>query len=124
MKIPEVSPNNRAGCKGTDCKKEGIKILKGELRFGSLVTIMDHQSWSWKHWYVALGYQSHAREAKCRRGCVTPKQIENLLKEIEGNYDYLDGYDEIPTDFQDKVRTALEQGHVSDSDWKGVSVAP
>lgn len=35
--------------------------------------------------------------------------------------DLVDGYDELPADFQDKVKRALEQGHVDDEDWKGVS---
>jgi serine/threonine-protein kinase ATR len=46
----EISPNNRAGCKSTECKNEGIKILKGEIRFGTFVEIMEHQSWQYKHW--------------------------------------------------------------------------
>lgn len=46
----EVSPNNRAGCKDTVCKKTAEKILKGTLRFGSWITVQDHGSWSWKHW--------------------------------------------------------------------------
>ena len=47
----EVSPNNRAGCKNTDCKAQNIKITKGEIRFGSLVEIPDRgASWSYKHW--------------------------------------------------------------------------
>ena len=31
----------------------------------------------------------------------------------------VDGYDELPKDFQDKVKRAIEQGHVDDEDWKG-----
>ena len=46
----EISTTARAVCKSTECKKEGIKIQKGELRFGTLVTIRDHTSWSYKHW--------------------------------------------------------------------------
>lgn len=51
---PEISPNNRAGCKETVCKKEGDKITKGSLRWGSWVEIesMGRASWSWKHWFV------------------------------------------------------------------------
>jgi hypothetical protein len=49
-KTLEVSPNNRAGCKDTECKKNAEKITKGTLRFGSWVTIQEHGSWSWKHW--------------------------------------------------------------------------
>lgn len=48
--VAEVSPNNRAGCKDTECKKTKEKITKGSLRFGSWVTIEDHGSWAWKHW--------------------------------------------------------------------------
>ena len=56
------------------------------------------------------------------RGCVTPKQIENLEETIEGNLDFLDGYDEIDEESQAKVRKALEDGHVADNEWKGVRV--
>jgi serine/threonine-protein kinase ATR len=47
---PEVSGNNRAGCRDSECKKRGDKILKGELRFGTWVEIQEHGSWAWKHW--------------------------------------------------------------------------
>lgn len=59
------------------------------------------------------------------RGCVTPKIIANL-KEIveeagdEKDYTALDGYEELSPENQAKVREALEQGHVADSEWKGV----
>ena len=55
------------------------------------------------------------------RGCVTPKQVENLKESIENNVDLFDGYDELPENIQEKMRRALEQGHVDDEDWKGVS---
>lgn len=58
--------------------------------------------------------------ARCR-GCVTPKTIENLKVAIENNLDLFDGYDELPPDAQAKMRRALEQGHVDDEDWRGVS---
>lgn len=54
------------------------------------------------------------------RGCVTPAQIQNLKDSIEDNLDYLDGYDEIGPELQEKVERALKQGHVDDSDWFGV----
>lgn len=56
------------------------------------------------------------------RGCVTPKQIGNLSEGLEGDFDLLDGYDEISSENQEKIREAVEQGHVADSDWKGVSI--
>ena len=58
------------------------------------------------------------------RGCVTPKQISNLKETIEGNLDFLDGYDDIDEESQAKVRKALEDGHVADDDWNGVKIAP
>lgn len=48
----EVSPNNRAGCKNTECKNAGIKISKGQMRFGAWVEGPEFQSWSWKHWLM------------------------------------------------------------------------
>lgn len=36
--------------------------------------------------------------------------------------DLIDGYDELDEDSQQKVYRALDQGHVDDEDWKGVSV--
>lgn len=33
----------------------------------------------------------------------------------------VDGYDTLPEEFQDKVKRAIEQGHVDDADWKWVS---
>ena len=53
------------------------------------------------------------------RGCVTPKQLENMKAECAMDMDYVDGYDELPHDFQEKVYRALDQGHVDMEDWKG-----
>ncbi len=55
------------------------------------------------------------------RGCITPRVIANLKNVIEDNLDLFDGYDELPEHEQEKMRRALEQGHVDDEDWKGVS---
>ncbi|KAI9675805.1 MAG: hypothetical protein M1829_003230 [Trizodia sp. TS-e1964] len=100
----ELSKTRTAGCKALECKKNGVKIQKGELRYGTLVEIQDHSSWSWKHW-----------------GCVTPKQIENLQKTSDNDTDNIDGYEELPDEFKLKVEEALKEGHVADSDWKGDS---
>lgn len=51
---------------------------------------------------------------------MTPKQITNLKRDIEGQPSQLDGYDELPEDLQEKVANAIEQGHVDDEDWSGV----
>ena len=55
------------------------------------------------------------------RGCVTPKQVKNLIDGIEGDCSVLDGYDEISSENQEKVQEAVKEGHVADSDWNGVS---
>lgn len=34
--------------------------------------------------------------------------------------DMVDGFEELPEDAQEKVKRALEQGHVDDDDWNGV----
>ncbi|KAF2033633.1 zf-PARP-domain-containing protein, partial [Setomelanomma holmii] len=101
----EASPNNRAGCSNAECKKAAVKIMKGEFRYAIQVTIQEHQSWQYRHW-----------------GCVTPKQIENLVETSGGDTDLVDGYDELPAEFQEKVEFALKNGHVPDEDWKGVSL--
>lgn len=53
---PEISPNNRAVCKETKCKKEGDKITKDSIRWGTWVEIesIDRASWTWKHWFVTF----------------------------------------------------------------------
>jgi len=55
------------------------------------------------------------------RGCVTPKQIANLIESSGGDTDMVDGFDEVPAEYQEKVTFALENGHVPDEDWRGVS---
>ncbi|RAK98270.1 uncharacterized protein BO80DRAFT_362068, partial [Aspergillus ibericus CBS 121593] len=105
----EEASTGRAGCKNKECKDQGIKIAKGELRHGSWVDTERFQSYAWRHW-----------------GCVTPKIIANMIETVgdanesgERDYTALDGYEELPQDAQAKVRKALEQGHVDDEDWKG-----
>lgn len=34
----------------------------------------------------------------------------------------IDGFDTLPEDAAEKVKRALEQGHVDDEDWNGVSL--
>jgi hypothetical protein len=36
----------------------------------------------------------------------------------------VDGYDEVPTEYQEKIDFALKNGHIPDEDWKGVSCLP
>lgn len=41
----------------------------------------------------------------------------------EGDVELIDGYEDLPEDLQAKVQRAIEQGHIDDEDWKGVSQA-
>lgn len=38
----------------------------------------------------------------------------------DGEMDLVDGYEDLPADMQEKVKRAIEQGHVDDVDWKHV----
>jgi hypothetical protein len=58
------------------------------------------------------------------RGCVTPKQIENLVDTCGGDTDLVDGYDELPAEYQEKVDFALANGHIPDEDCTRVSLIP
>ena len=49
--------------------------------------------------------------------------IGNMKQKTEDNLEFLDGYEELPPDLQEKVSRVYEQGHVDDADWKGVSIA-
>lgn len=55
------------------------------------------------------------------RGCVTPTVLHNWWDSAGKDLDLIDGYDELPEDAQEKVKVALEEGHVDDADWNGVS---
>ncbi|KAL8738274.1 MAG: hypothetical protein Q9181_000909 [Wetmoreana brouardii] len=99
----ELATSKRAGCKNAECNKNKIKIDKGELRLGVWVTYRDGQSsWAWRHW-----------------GCVTPAQLAGIQDALEGDMEMFDGYEELPADLQEKVKQAVDQGHVDDDDWKG-----
>ena len=50
MFVEEISATKQAGCQAPHCKKEGVKIQKGEIRQGVLVTINEHSSMKWRHW--------------------------------------------------------------------------
>ncbi|CAG8201624.1 unnamed protein product [Penicillium nalgiovense] len=103
----EIAAQGRAGCKATDCLKDKVKITKGEFRVGTWVDGPGFQSWSWRHW-----------------GCFTPKQIVNVKKDLtedteDPDFSRLDGFDEMSEELQDKIRKAIEVGHVEDEEWRG-----
>ncbi|KUL90438.1 hypothetical protein ZTR_00091 [Talaromyces verruculosus] len=99
----EESPNKRAGCKTTICKKHEIKIQKGELRLGTWVDTERYQSWSYRHW-----------------GCVTPKVLANILEAIaeggEPDFDMLDGFEELSAENQAKIKEAILKGELDEAD--------
>ena len=103
----EYAVSGRAICKATECKKNGVKIGKGELRHGTFVEIMEHQSWTWKHWLVRAGQGYLLITQLSIRGCVTPRIIANMKEKIEGNLDYLDGYEDLTEIDQAKVRQGV-----------------
>ncbi|KAL4921935.1 hypothetical protein BDW62DRAFT_98950 [Aspergillus aurantiobrunneus] len=102
----EHASTGRAGCQNKECKDNKVKILKGELRFGSWVDNNQFQSFFWRHW-----------------GCVTPKIISNINELIgegdERDLDMLDGYEDLSPEIQGKIERALQQGHVDHEDWRG-----
>ncbi|KKF95792.1 PARP-type zinc finger-containing protein C2A9.07c [Ceratocystis platani] len=103
----EISPNNRAGCTDTVCKKSASKLTKGELRFGTWVEIEGRGSWKWKHW-----------------GCVSGQQMQHVqeacMEDDTLNLDALDGYDELTDDHvKTKVGRCVKQGHIDAEDFKG-----
>lgn len=63
------------------------------------------------------------------RGCTTPLVLQNIKESIGGegededslDFDALDGFDEVPLEMQEKIKTALVKGHVEDEEWNGVS---
>lgn len=119
--LAELAKSARAGCKNTECKKEGLKIEKGEIRVGTWVEIKEHGGWQWRHWYVHF-ICSNCMIPKLMyefRGCTTPKILANIKENIN-DYDDVDGYDELEPEHKKMIEEALEAGHVPDADWRGV----
>ncbi|CEJ86656.1 hypothetical protein VHEMI04167 [[Torrubiella] hemipterigena] len=104
----EVSPNKRAGCKDSVCKKEAVKIQKGEIRFGTWVEIEERGSWHWRHWGCTSGAIMTRLRDMCEEG---------------GGFDpesAIDGYDEIEDeDIKEKIVRCIKQGHIDAEDFKG-----
>ncbi|KAJ5760509.1 zf-PARP-domain-containing protein [Penicillium odoratum] len=116
----ELAPSGRAGCTNKECKDAKEKIPKGSLRVGSWVDTDRMQSYFWRHW------QSYGGNLIILRGCTTPRVLENIrtgwedsCSDGKSDYTLLDGYDELPEEFQEKIRRALENGHIDDADWRG-----
>lgn len=61
------------------------------------------------------------------RGCVSGFQMQNLREYLkqgdpDGEYqwDFMDGLDEVPDEYKEKLKTAVIKGKIADEDWKGV----
>jgi hypothetical protein len=54
------------------------------------------------------------------RGCITPPVLHNWWESAGQDHELIDGLDTLPGDAQEKVKRALEQGHVDDDDFNGV----
>ncbi|KAF4553692.1 Poly(ADP-ribose) polymerase and DNA-Ligase Zn-finger region-containing protein [Elsinoe fawcettii] len=101
----EIAAQGRAGCQDTQCKKDGIKIQKGELRQGTFVQIPNSDfpaSWKWRHW-----------------GCITPRVWQNIKADFEEDPDLIENLSELPEDQQQRIIDAIAAGHVPDEDWRG-----
>ncbi|KAK9448102.1 uncharacterized protein V1518DRAFT_419656 [Limtongia smithiae] len=97
----EIAKQSRATCRGKECKVNGTKIEKGELRLGVFLQGTEFQAWQWRHW-----------------NCVTPRVLANVKESIPTASD-LDGFDLIGEENQARITTALEEGHVADEDYTG-----
>ena len=72
---------------------------------------------------VSLPQSELASKLSFCRGCVTPQQISNLKDAVEDDLErYLDGYAELDNYDKARIAKAVEEGHVADEDWKGVSL--
>ncbi len=54
---------------------------------------------------------------------MTPTVLHNWAESSEMDMELVDGYDILPPDVQEKVKRALEEGHVDDDEWNGVSLS-
>ncbi|WVO19689.1 uncharacterized protein IAS62_000979 [Cryptococcus decagattii] len=93
----ELAHTGRAGCNGRKpCN--GTKIGKGELRLGVWVEIHGNGSFKWRHW-----------------GCTTPEVIKHWKEDFKKPSE-IDGFDEIPEEYQQKITDAWNEGHVKEGD--------
>ncbi|KAH6705190.1 hypothetical protein BKA61DRAFT_617070 [Leptodontidium sp. MPI-SDFR-AT-0119] len=112
----ETALSKRAGCQATECKANGVKIDKDDLRLGIWVDYGERAGWVWRHW-----------------GCVTGKVLQGLRNlvtdpDTPGSYrwDMLDGFesgdknslDKNPA-LQEKVRRCITQGFIDPEDFNG-----
>lgn len=78
----EYAKTGRAVCQGPPCKKEALKIPKGDLRFGTWVDAGQFASWKWRH-----------------LGCITSTVLKNCKKEYNNVKDELDGFEVLTEEY-------------------------
>ncbi|EUC31267.1 hypothetical protein COCCADRAFT_6835 [Bipolaris zeicola 26-R-13] len=99
--------NGSAICQQAACKRNESKIVKGELRIGTL-TLFDNgmqRRWymAWRHW-----------------GCATKHQIAGLKETTENDPTKAPGYDRLSPESQEQVRLAFEEGMPVDKGFKDI----
>ncbi|KAH7130375.1 hypothetical protein B0J11DRAFT_602707 [Dendryphion nanum] len=95
----EHSANGLAGCQRAACKREGVKILKGELRVGKYQLFEQENKYItlWRHWK-----------------CTPPTQIKGL-KTIAGDVpENAPGFVQLSPESQEQVRATFEAERVTD----------
>ncbi|CAM0140709.1 unnamed protein product [Umbelopsis sp. WA50703] len=118
----EYAKSSRAKCKGPKktCPVEDRKIQGGELRLGSEIEGEGYTGVAWRHWYdaeqsVNAIITTQQTITFCFRKCTTPKVLQNLAA-LENIEEDLIGFTELHDEDQERVKTALEEGHVSESE--------
>lgn len=67
-----------------------------------------------------IAYEFNFKTNNSPRGCVTPPVLHNWWESAGEDFELIDGLDTLPDDAQEKVKRALQQGHVDDEDFSGV----
>ncbi|CAO3670842.1 unnamed protein product [Umbelopsis ramanniana] len=98
--MPYHIESGRSKCKGPKktCPSEDRSIKSGDLRLGSEIEGGQFTGVAWRHWK-----------------CTTPKVLENL-KSLDDVEEDLIGFSELHEEDQERVKAALEEGHVSESE--------
>jgi hypothetical protein len=138
----EHAANGQAVCTRAACKRDKVKIAKGELRIGTHSFFEPESRWymAWRHWYVQAissafsawaGWSLSSSRAfknfhQCQtnwhedRGCGTPHQIKGLKELTENDPTKAPGYDRLSPESQEQVRLSFEEEKVADKEFKSV----
>ncbi|KAF1848830.1 zf-PARP-domain-containing protein, partial [Cucurbitaria berberidis CBS 394.84] len=87
-------PTRAAACRGADCLSKGIKVTKGELRFGISVPFDgEHGSWVYKHWK-----------------CMSPYDLKSAKEHYE--QDSFGGLENIRAEYKQVVEQTFKEGKI------------